>query len=96
MTHSASNDGKFCRRQFFRLAAIGGAASVMAQEPLASTPTTGVPGLEESTIPDLQRTIGTGAISSRALVRGYLGQIDMVNPRLNAVAEVNHDAMAIA
>jgi Asp-tRNA(Asn)/Glu-tRNA(Gln) amidotransferase A subunit family amidase len=40
--------------------------------------------------------MGTGAISSRALVRGYLGQIDMVNPRLNAVVEMNPDAMAIA
>jgi amidase len=37
----------------------------------------------------------TGEISSRALVRGYLGRIDMVDPRLNAVVEVNPDAMTI-
>ena len=87
---------KFRRREFLQLAAIGGAASAVSQQTFASIPATGTPHVEESTIPDLQRAMDTGVSSSRALVGGYLARIETLNPRLNAVVEVNPDAMAIA
>jgi len=55
--------------------------------------------LNEVTIDDLQARMNSGETSSRKITRQYLERIDAINkkgPVLNAVLEVNPDAMAIA
>jgi len=55
--------------------------------------------LDELTIDDLQKKMQSGQYSSKALTQLYLDriqQIDKAGPRLNAVIEINPDAIAIA
>ena len=55
--------------------------------------------LEERTISELQAGMQSGKFTSRSLVKKYLDRIDDIDksgPMLNAVIEVNPDAMAIA
>ena len=55
--------------------------------------------LEELTIDDLQSRMRSGSESSASLVRQYLDRIDATDqrgPAINAVIELNPDAMAIA
>ena len=52
-----------------------------------------------ATIADLQQALADGRVSSTDLVRAYLQRIeayDRAGPRLNAVREVNPEALAIA
>jgi amidase len=60
-----------------------------------------VPGhdLEEVTIAELQEAMEDGDLNARRLVRGYLARIraiDFHGPKLNAVIELNPDALQIA
>jgi amidase len=50
----------------------------------------------EKTIPELQALMGSGALTSRELTRGYLQRIAQFNPLLRAVIETNPMAEAIA
>jgi amidase len=53
----------------------------------------------EATIDELQRKMATGELTARALTSAYLeriAQLDKAGPRLNAVIELNPDALAIA
>src|SRR5688572_1638 len=53
----------------------------------------------EATIDDLQARMAAGSLSSHELVSAYLrriAEIDRAGPRLNAVIELNPDALAIA
>jgi amidase len=55
--------------------------------------------LVEATIADLQAAMQGGAVTSRGLVNAYLARIrtiDKAGPRINAVIELNPDALAIA
>ncbi len=55
--------------------------------------------VENATIGDLQEALAAGKITAAALVRAYLARIetyDRAGPCLNAVREVNPDALAIA
>src|SRR5271165_2227752 len=55
--------------------------------------------LEEATIVDLQQAMANGEITARQLTEMYLERIQQVNqsgPCLNAVIEINPDALAIA
>ncbi len=55
--------------------------------------------LESTTIPMMQEQMAAGCLSSRDLVMTYLDRIaryDKQGPRLNAVLEINPDAVAIA
>ena len=55
--------------------------------------------IENATIEELQRVLAAGATNASALVEAYLARIeacDRTGPRLNAVREINPDAMAIA
>ena len=64
----------------------------------AGTVSTAVPIIDVS-VADLQAAMQTGRTSSVALVKAYLGRIaaiDRAGPRINAVIELNPDALAIA
>src|SRR4051794_2605561 len=53
----------------------------------------------EATIAELQAAMASGQLTARSLVERYLAHIDALNhrgPMLNAVIEVNPDALAIA
>src|SRR4051812_41891901 len=53
----------------------------------------------EATIDDLQRQMSAGKLTARAVTAAYLARIaevDQAGPQLNAVIEVNPDALAIA
>ena len=55
--------------------------------------------MEELSISDLQAGMQSGALTSRQIVEGYLERIASINragPRLNAVIELNPDALEIA
>ncbi len=55
--------------------------------------------VEEATIASLQEAMASGKVTSRRLVEAYLARIAAVDdrgPTLNAVVEVNSDALAIA
>jgi amidase len=55
--------------------------------------------MEKMTISELQQEMASGALTARALVASYLERIEALDqggPRLNAVIEVNPDALSIA
>ena len=55
--------------------------------------------MEELTITEMQRRMAAGELTARQLTEAYLARIaalDRTGPRLNAVIEVNPDALAIA
>jgi amidase len=55
--------------------------------------------VENATICDLQEVLATGSSTATALLHAYLARIeayDRAGPRLNAVREVNRDALTIA
>jgi amidase len=52
--------------------------------------------LEAATIPDLQRAMGRGRITSAELTGFYLSRIRALDPKVNAVLAVNPDALKIA
>ena len=97
------------RRDFLRRTAVGGSALFLGQPwsgcaGRMSTPPARRQGrkafaLEETTVAELQRAMESGRITAVALVRQYLKRIEEVDqrePRLNAVIELNPDALAIA
>ena len=56
-------------------------------------------GVEDATIADLQQALAEGRITASGLARAYLARVeacDRAGPRLNAVREVNPDALSIA
>lgn len=50
----------------------------------------------EASIPQLQRLMRQGALTSQSLTEGYLRTIRQLNPLLHAVIEINTDALKIA
>jgi amidase len=100
------------RRGLLRTAAIGAGAGVIvpaltagraAATPEPESPSMKVFEFDETTIADLQHRITAGEISSHSLTQAYLARIQEIDsrtaksgPRLNAVIEVNPDALAIA
>ncbi|HEV7745151.1 MAG TPA: amidase [Pyrinomonadaceae bacterium] len=93
------------RRQFLETSALGCALAVSKPTSLLAVPSNHLPvpakdfELEELTISDLQASMKSGKHTARQLVKKYLDRIDDIDkdgPKLNAVIEVNPDAMAIA
>jgi amidase len=96
------------RRAFLRLAALTGVAAF--SDPTiptvrASSPASGAGKkvkpfeLEEMTIAQLQELMAHGKASAVSLVKKYQARIETIDrhgPRLNAVIELNPDALAIA
>ena len=52
--------------------------------------------LLETTIQDLQAGMGDGRFTARVLVEQYLARIQLLDPQVNAIIELNPDALAIA
>src|SRR5436305_190920 len=93
------------RRTFLSVAVLGGASSLLsppfAMQLGASSGANKAKSfeLDEATIPQLQAGMQTGKYSAVSLVKKYLGRIselDSAGPRLNAIIELNPDALSIA
>ena len=84
------------RREFLGIAA--GACAALAAGGLSinaeSTPLDF--DLEETTVVDLQAAMQKGSRSSRQITQSYLARIAEVDKKLNAIIELNPDALAIA
>lgn len=86
------------RRAFLQIsAAVSSATAATAM----AAPASGKGGFTvvEADVATLQRAMQTGKLSSKALVQAYLARIraiDKSGPKLNAVIELNPDALAIA
>ncbi len=97
------------RRELLRLAALGGAAAaagigrgdaLAGQTPPDREGRSAPPFvLEETTIADLQAKMASGDLSARQIAEAYLERIERVDrsgPRVNAIIELNPDALAAA
>lgn len=101
---------RISRRSLIRSAAFGAGSAALvpaltAGRVLAASDPVPAPlkpfEFNEATIGELQRRMASGEISSRSLTEAYLERIDEIDdakkhPGLNAVIEVNPDALAIA
>src|ERR1019366_8558914 len=91
------------RRHFLELAALGSAVALAkplsAVAQAASAPVSVKPELEEVTISELQDGMKSGRWTARSIAEGYLSRIDALDkrgPAINAIIEINPDALAIA
>jgi len=96
------------RRAFLKLAAMGGISTFWF--PASARELELLPaarqvrhirsfGIEELTVGQLQELVDAGKASAVSLVRNYLARIKAIDrrgPRLNAIIELNPDALAIA
>ncbi len=104
----SSNSGA-SRRRFLQAAlSTGGTAALFPA--LSAGRATGAPAkpaaaevkpfeLDEITIPELQDGMKSGRFTARSLVEKYLARIDEIDkhgPAVNAIIEINPDALAIA
>jgi amidase len=88
-------------RAFGALLAAGGVTMIATARPAAagqhaSTASTAPFGIVEKTIPELQRAMADGRVTSRGLVEAYLARMATYEDRLNAVMTVNRHALADA
>ncbi len=97
-----NDGGGVNRRHFLELAALGSAlalakplTAVAQTSPAASV----TPELEEITLGELQVGMTSGRWTARSIAEGYLGRIDALDkrgPAINAIIELNPEALAIA
>ncbi|HEY6843628.1 MAG TPA: amidase family protein, partial [Thermoanaerobaculia bacterium] len=88
------------RRAFITITGIGAAGALLARETQTTT-TSAAPAfeIEEITLGELQDGLRSGRFTSRKLTEAYLARIDAIDkrgPAINAVIELNPDALAIA
>ncbi len=95
------------RRDFLELAALGSAVPLLPTQPVSRRPRDGrarepiaAPGeLDEMTVAQLRQAMESGRYTARRLAELYLARIaevDRTAGGLNAVIELNPDALAIA
>jgi len=96
------------RRQFLRTSLLGGMSAVVLpafagvivpQVDSVAAPEIEPFDLNEATVADLQKALGSGKLTARALTQKYLSRIEEIDkngPALNSVIEINPDALAIA
>jgi amidase len=91
-------DHTITRRKFIGTSALGSAAlltggitSLLRQSASAA----GGFDFIEATIPELQAAMASGQLTSKDLVKGYLGRIGSLNSLLNSVIETNPNAVSI-
>ena len=83
------------RRDFIKLGVAMGAGSAISGEAMAP----GSVSIVEATVANLQAAMSAGKLTSKALTAQYLARIktiDSSGPNINAVIELNPDALAIA
>ena len=104
MPKKNADNPRFPRREFLKTAAAAAAIVTMSSVELpaqASAPAT-VPKdfeLNEITLDALQRGLASGKYTAQQLATDYLARIEAVDksgPRVNAVIEINPEALAIA
>jgi amidase len=88
------------RRDFIRIGMIGSYA-MMDGKAMAASGKAGTTGftIVEASVDYLQSAMHSGKLTARALVKTYLARIraiDRAGPRINAIIELNPDALAIA
>jgi amidase len=102
---SKNDQTELSRRKFLRSAAVFGAASVVAptfaEHQIGAPQSGGVePGqLDEISVAALQDGMASGKFTARSITRKYLDRIaaiDKQGPAINAVIEINPDALSIA
>ena len=84
------------RRHFLGLVAAGTAVALARPSRAAATDNI---ELEEITVGDLQEGMRAGRFTSRSIAEAYLQRIDAIDkrgPAINAILELNPDALAIA
>src|SRR5580765_8058324 len=93
------------RRKFVRAGLIGGAAlatvKAIPSESLNTSAKPATPAFElnEFTVDELQQAMASGKLTAQSLARKYLDRIDDIDkhgPAINAVIELNPDALSIA
>jgi amidase len=95
------------RRRFLQATVLGSLSTTVvpalagARETIRPTSPSSVPGfeLDEITIADLQDGMKSGKFTARSIAERYLSRIEAVDkqgPAINAVIELNPDAIAIA
>ena len=90
------------RRSFLRTSVAGMAsAAAFAKSSSAPLPATPIPAfeLDEVSITDLQDAMRSGRHTARSIAEAYLARIEAVDkqgPALNAVIEINPDALSLA
>ncbi|HXA17944.1 MAG TPA: amidase [Thermoanaerobaculia bacterium] len=97
-----NESGGVNRRHFLELAALGSALALA--KPLTAVAKTSsaasvTPELEEITLSELQDGMASGRWTARSIAEGYLGRIDALDkrgPAINAIIELNPEALAIA
>ena len=90
------------RRTFLKTAAMASGAAMLAPE-ISAEPSPKPPAfdLDEMTIADLQKGLSSGKFTVRSLTEKYLARItaldkDKSGPAVNAVIQLNPDALQIA
>lgn len=105
MADEKEQQNELDRRRFLTYAAVGAAATLalplVGSHAEAQTQSPEVPPfeLEEATLGDMQAAIDSGRHTSVSLTQAYLARIEAVDkggPAVNAVIELNPDAIAIA
>src|SRR2546421_3832130 len=87
------------RRDLLRLAALGGAQAMLGTAATANAAASEPFEWEEATIAQLQEAMKSGKTTCAAITQAYLKRIESIDkagPAINAVIEVNPDAMSIA
>ena len=96
------------RRQFLGVAGLGTAGALLGQQAPQPMPPEHGPApnaapppfeLDEITVGELQEGLRSGRFTARKLTEAYLGRIEAIDkrgPAINAVIEINPDALAIA
>src|ERR1700719_3930713 len=89
------------RRTFITVTGLGAAGALIARQTPQPSGAAAAPPfeIEEITLAELQEGLRSGRFTSHALTEAYLGRIDAIDkrgPAINAVIEINPDALAIA
>lgn len=92
------------RRTFFKTSAISGSALAMTGLAACTNSTENQPespdftsfDFNEITIDELQQKMKSGELTAEQICQKYLDRINMVDPQLKAIIELNPDALSIA
>ena len=81
------------RREFLGAGLIAGAGMLLGS---SASGQRAMRSFEEATVAELRSAMTRGQLSSETLTNWYLARIRTIDPKINAIIEVNPDALAIA